>query len=82
MSGEESEREGPIESLPKGFHGFIWVRRLSDWNQWTLAFCRRGERGPIFQDAESAGDREGLSIEYFDDVLEWKYLDQPTVEPW
>jgi len=52
--------------------GFYWVRRsneIVDLAYWACSPCR-------FQWADTVGDREGLNVDYFDDVTHW--ADIPT----
>lgn len=52
--------------------GFVWV--LLDNNEYELAYFHGGR----FQTAESAGDYEGLSVDYYDNVIGWAELSHPN----
>ena len=61
-----------------GFAGFVWVVRESGEGP-ELAYYTRGGDGKVrFQDPCTAGDAEGLSIEYYDDVVRWADLREPV----
>lgn len=58
--------------LPK-YHDYVWVKRASSADV-QLAYFSGGR----FQNAESVGDYEGLSVEYYDDVTHWAELKEPN----
>lgn len=60
---------------------FVWVKRLSSPDKWTLAYfvCESGRAiSESFQDPYTVGDSEGLSVEYFTDVIGWTELTAPS----
>lgn len=63
---------GPSDGLPVG-GTFVWVYRDSI-SETELAFFD----GDRFQRAHTAGDREGLSVEYLKDVTHWADLNPPV----
>ena len=61
----------PISDLPKDGYGFIWINRPSGVE---LAFqCYTS-----IQDAYSAGDVEGLSVDMIDDATHFMELETPS----
>ncbi|WP_417744763.1 hypothetical protein [Rosistilla oblonga] len=63
----------PIVDLPKEhFYDFVWVVSPSCPSP-HLGFATDGR----IQDALTVGDREGLSIEYEDDVTHFAYITEP-----
>ncbi len=52
--------------------GFVWV--LLETGEIELAYYSNGN----FQTAETVGDREGLMIEYYNNVKAWASLKEPN----
>lgn len=77
MSNEEHPLWIKVEDIPPGYNDFAWVwsARL-EYPELSLAHAYRNER-PQFQTAWSAGDTEGLSVEYFSDVTHFMPLVTP-----
>lgn len=58
-----------IKNLPK-YCDFVWVHRPS-------GVCLAYFNGSSFQESETVGDMEGLSVEYHNDVDYWMDVEKP-----
>lgn len=66
-----------VEYLPDSFEGFCWI--VTD-GKVELAFTYCYENNRKFQDPETVGDREGLSVEYFHNVTHYKEITKPPLQ--
>ncbi len=66
------------EKLPQPTH-FVWVKRASQKELELAYFTGRDNKSSQFQDPYTVGDREGLYVEYFTDVIYWAELVPPVV---
>lgn len=55
---------------------FIWIK-CEGSDEINLAYYHHTDDQPRFQNAETVGDREGLSVEYYDNVTHWAELEIP-----
>ena len=66
-----------VDDLPD-WSDFVWiVRKLATKPE--LAFLAKWDRVYRFQDPYTVGDSEGLSVEYYTDVLCWAELEEPPI---
>ena len=63
------------ERLPDNSFGFVWVKCASRDDLIMAYFTDRK-----FQYAETVGDREGLSVEYHEDVTHWAEIITPEIK--
>jgi hypothetical protein len=67
---------------------FVWVKRLSSAVPELAFYSPSDDPDCRFHNAGSAGDSEGLSIEYYTDVVYWaelkipEFYDSPLSKAW
>ena len=71
--GGELDKKRYSGNLPNQ-NGFVWV--VLDNREKQLAYFTDGQ----FQTAETAGDQEGLSVEYYENVIGWADIQQPQTD--
>lgn len=66
------------EGLPE-YTDFVWIK-CEGSDKINLAYFSQFMDQPQFQYAETVGDREGLSVEYYANVTHWAKLESPEFD--